>query len=190
MLHHSTYYTLQTETIMAHQSAQYSISDHENQRVATFEEDSSTSTHWLNHALKLINLNQMTSLHIKLISTKQDVIAHIHRKKGLSNDVSIQTADSTFDLHFKGSVSQKIIAVSAGETLFEVNGKNMASDFEVKSGERQIATIQKRSIPAPTTKEAWLSGDLYHIRGHEWSEEQAILILCTTLMIDLTYHHR
>ena len=40
MSHHSTYYTLQTETIMAHQSAQYSISDSENQRVATFEEDS------------------------------------------------------------------------------------------------------------------------------------------------------
>ncbi|RDY66970.1 hypothetical protein DXT76_20170 [Halobacillus trueperi] len=190
MFHHSTYYTLQTETIMAHQSAQYSISDSENQRIATFEEDSSTSGHWLNHALKLFNLDQMASLHIKLLSPKQEVIAHIHRKKGLSSDVSIQTAGSTFDLHFKGSVSQKIIAESAGETLFEVDGKNMASDFEVKTGERQIATIQKRSIPAPTTKEAWLSGDLYHVRGHEWTEEQVILILCTALMIDLTYHHK
>ncbi|WLR46593.1 hypothetical protein LC065_13560 [Halobacillus litoralis] len=82
MFHHSTYYTPQTETIMAHQSAQFSISDRENQRVATFEEDSSTSSHWLNHALKLFNLDQMASLHIKLLSYKQEVTAHIHRKKG------------------------------------------------------------------------------------------------------------
>ncbi|MYL48330.1 hypothetical protein GLV98_02495 [Halobacillus litoralis] len=190
MLHHSTYYTLQTETIMTHQSTQYSISNSENQRVSTFEEDSSTSSHWLNHALKLFNLKQMTSLHIKLLSDRQEVLAHIYRKKGISSDVSIQTADSIYHLRFKGSVSQKIIAEYSGETLLEVNGKNMACDFEVKSGERQIATIQKRSIPAPTTKEAWLSEDLYHIRGHEWTEEQAILLLCTALMIDLTYHHK
>ncbi|MEC3884806.1 hypothetical protein VKA52_13815 [Halobacillus sp. HZG1] len=190
MLHHSTYYTLQTETIMTHQSKQYSISDNENQRVATFEEDSSSSGNWLNHALQFFNLKQMTSLHIKLLSTNQEVIAHIYRKKGLTSDVSIQIADATFDLRFKGSISQKIIAESAGETLFEVNGKNMASDFEVKAGDTQIATIQKRSIPAPTTKEAWLSGDIYHVRSREWTEDQAILLLCTTVMIDLTYHQR
>lgn len=189
MFSQAHYYKIQPEAIMNHQNRQFTVTDPTDQKVATFEEDSSTSNDWMNHGLKFFNLQTICSLHIKLLSIKQESIARLVKKKGWFNDVVIDTDEGEIHLNFKLSTSQKVTATDAkGTLLFQAVGKNMASDFSVTNEGETVATIQKRSIAAPTTKEAWLSNDLYHVRAAQWNEKQAIAVLAMTIMIDLYLH--
>ncbi|SFK03430.1 hypothetical protein SAMN04487936_106233 [Halobacillus dabanensis] len=187
----SNYYKLQRESIHPYQSRQFGIINKEDERVATFEEEPSTSSDLGNQFLNLINLHPICSFKMKLLTPNQEVLARLIKKKGWYNSILVQTKDENITLHFKGSISQNIFATDEnGTTLFHCTGKNMASDFSIESEQGKFATIHKRSIAAPTTKEAWLSEDLYHIRANEWTKTEVLAILSTTVMIDLYYHRR
>jgi hypothetical protein len=187
----SNYYKLQRASILKHQSRQFSITDGEGKRIASFEEEPSTSSDLGNQLLNLVNLHPICSFEMKLLTPNQEVLARLIKKKGWYNSILIQTKDENITLHFKGSISQNIFATDEnGTTLFHCTGKNMASDFSIESEQGEFATIHKRSIAAPTTKEAWLSENLYHVRAREWNASEVLAILSMTVMIDLYYHHR
>ncbi|QAS52100.1 hypothetical protein [Halobacillus litoralis] len=182
---------IQQQSIMKSQSKQYTIKA-DDKIVAAFEESTRSYNDWINRIMKFTTLYTFASLDMELLSADQGVLVRLVKPKGAYKDVQLLRPDGTLssNLQFTLKMTSQLITAtkSNGEILLKATGKNMASDFIVEDKNNRQATIKKRSIAKPTTKEAFLSDDLYHLRGSKWEEDQLYAILGMIVMMDVYLH--